>query len=100
MMKTTTYVKGQKAFLRKELREYMLTFGDMTQDEKNDLHEWVASGNSVYANPYCYSDDRGYPMDYITAMRFNDEFLAGDMGPLQAYSAEDDDLSMDDDFVF
>ena len=96
MMKTATYVKGQKAFLRKELREYMLTFGDMTEDEKNDLHEWVASGNSVYTNPYCYCDDSGHVMDYITAIRVNDEFLAGDMGPLLAYPEDDDDRGMDD----
>jgi hypothetical protein len=42
----------------------------------------LASGNSVYDNPYCISDDSGRPMDYIGAIRVNLEMLAGEMGPL------------------
>ena len=79
MLKTAIYDKSTKTFLLKELREYMRTVGGMTEDEKNDLHEWVASGNSAYDNPYYYSDDRGQPMDYISAMRVNDEMLAEKM---------------------
>ena len=68
--------KFNKAYIRKELREYMLTVGDITDDEKDDLYEWVKSGNSVYDNPCYYSDDRGNPMDYISTVRVVKEQLA------------------------
>jgi len=80
MIKTATYDKSLKAFLHKELKGYVRSAGCMTEGEKNGLHEWVASGNSVYDNPYYYSDDCGQPMDYISAVRVNDEMLAEKMG--------------------
>jgi len=70
MMSTTKVDKSIKAFLRKELREYMGTIGHITADEKKDLLEWVEDGNSVYSNPAIISDDNGCPMDYINARRF------------------------------
>ena len=79
--------KCNEACLRKELREYMSAIGDITDDEKNNLYEWVASGNSAYDNPYYYSDDRGNPMDYISTMRVIKEQLA-EMESLQANPAE------------
>jgi len=59
--------------LRLELKEYMRKVGDITEDEKKDLHEWVSAGNSVYDNPCLYSDDRGDPMDFISAIRMDNE---------------------------
>jgi len=67
---------------------YLLTFGDITEDEKRDLREWVAAGNSVYDNPCHYCDEKGSPMDYISAMRVLDEQLA-ENALLQAYSSDD-----------
>jgi len=80
--------KGNKAHLRNELREYLLTVGDITDDEKNNLYEWVASGNSVYDNPHYYSDDRGNPMDYISTVRVIKEQLA-EMESLQLCPVEE-----------
>jgi hypothetical protein len=61
VMKTIISDKCRNAYLHKELREHMLTVGDITDEEKNDLYEWVASSNSSYDNPCYYSDDRGNP---------------------------------------
>ena len=45
----------------------------MTEDEKIDLREWTVAGNSVYDNPYFYSDDHGAPMDFINAIRMDND---------------------------
>jgi len=68
-MATINLDKAARSLLRKEMNTYMQNIGDMTVDEKNDLYEWVASGNSVYDNPFCYSDERGNPLDYLSTMR-------------------------------
>jgi len=48
---------------------YLLTIGDITEDEKRDLIEWLERGYSVYSNPYLLSDERGQPMDFIHGCR-------------------------------
>ena len=45
----------------------------MTKDELRELKKWVASGRSPYDNgDYIYSEN-GCPMDFVSAMRFQDE---------------------------
>jgi hypothetical protein len=60
--------------LRSQLKEYELAIGDMTEEERTDLREWVSAGNSVYCNPHLLYEESGSPFDYITAIR-----IAGDM---------------------
>ena len=55
--------------LKKELREYLETIGDISEDERSGLLEWVGSGNSVYDNPGCLCDEGGRPLDYIDGIR-------------------------------
>jgi len=50
--------------------------GNLTVTEKNELREWVASGNSAYDNPYYLCDERGCPLDFISAVRLTAEFVA------------------------
>jgi len=64
--------KELKSMLRDELRRYETTIGPMTEEERKELREWVKGGNSPYDNPFCMSDDYGYPSDYITAIRDNE----------------------------
>lgn len=73
MKKKRTFDKNQKDFLRRELKEYKGTIGVMTEDEKKELYEWVAAGNSVHDNPYYIYGEDGHPMDYITAIRLNED---------------------------
>ena len=62
------------AYLKREAAEYMKTT-DMTQEERQELLAWVKDGNSVYANPSLLSDDRGRPMDFIAALRIDDDMI-------------------------
>lgn len=48
---------------------YLLTVGGITEEERDDLEEWAAGGNSVYENPYLFCDESGRPMDFINACR-------------------------------
>jgi len=65
--------KAFKALLRAEMEEYMITIGELTATEKQDLRRWVADGNSVHDNPCSLYDEDGHPMDYINAVRVNAE---------------------------
>jgi len=50
---------------------YLLTVGDITEDEMRDLIDWVAAGRSVYDNPCLIYDESGRPMDFINACRMD-----------------------------
>lgn len=65
--------KEIKSMLRSELKRYMSEIGILTPGEERDLREWVAAGNSVYDNPYCFYREDGWPMDYITADRIAED---------------------------
>jgi len=65
--------KDRKDMLRKELKQYIVTFGEMTPEELNEVHRWVKKGNSVHDNPCYLADEDGRVMDYITAIRINDD---------------------------
>ena len=66
-------MKDVRAMLRKELREYEAKIGDMTPEERNELHKWVAAGNQAICNPYYLCGDGGHPLDYITAIRIAED---------------------------
>jgi hypothetical protein len=55
--------------LRRELKQYEISIGDLTPDERKTLNEWVADGNSVWNNPSCIAGEDGSPLCYITAIR-------------------------------
>jgi len=69
--------KEIRCFLRRELTEYKRKIGHITPDEKEALNEWVATGNSVYDNPYGIYGEHGFAMDYIWAIRNYDELFGG-----------------------
>lgn len=62
-------VKEHKKELRRDLREYERTIADLTDEERINLHLWVADGNSIYENPYHMTDSSYRPLDYIEAIR-------------------------------
>ena len=59
---------------RAEMRQYLLRFPDATQEEIQDLREWVRSGHSPYDNGDFISTESGGPMDFINARRFQEEY--------------------------
>ena len=73
MKKAGTLDKNRKDSLRRQLKEYEATIGTLTEDERKELREWVATGNSVHDNPYSIYGEDGYPMDYINAIRYDKE---------------------------
>lgn len=42
---------------------------EITQTERKELLDWVHGGRSVYDNPWYMADERGQPVDYVSAMR-------------------------------
>jgi len=65
--------KSIRDILRRELKEYEQTVGELTLDERKELHEWVKAGNSVRENPALIYGEDGGPMDYISAIMIIDD---------------------------
>jgi len=81
--------KGE--YLRGSLEEYMASIGSLTDEEKQELSEWVASGNSVYDNPHFFSDERGFPLGFIEAFRANIDMCENPSDYFRMESPESDD---------
>ena len=66
---TAFWELGLKIRRLQAMETYPLIIDNMTEDERHDLHEWVADGNSPYDNPFLLCDDSGRPMDFINGCR-------------------------------
>lgn len=62
-------VTGEEQLYLKESLVIYAQEKPMTLGEREELNEWVASGNSPYANSYGYCFENGRIMDFIEAMR-------------------------------
>jgi len=58
------------------LHEYVEMFDDMTQEEKDELREWMAHGKNVNSNPYMFYGENGCLMDFINASRTAENMAA------------------------
>jgi hypothetical protein len=58
------------------LQEYVKMFDSMTIEEKDELREWMANGNSINSNPYLLYGENGVLMDFIDARRTNEDMMA------------------------
>ena len=58
-----------KRLQRQIVETYLTTIDGVTEEERNDLYEWVAGGDSVYDNPCSIYDESGQPMDFINGCR-------------------------------
>lgn len=58
------------------LNEYEKMFDSLSQEEKHELREWMADGNSVNSNPHLIYGETGRPMDFIAAARIAGEMTA------------------------
>ena len=63
----------RKEILRKELKDYLLVVGPLTENERMELREWIMAGNSIKDNPYMLYDESGWPMDFINGCRVGDD---------------------------
>ena len=58
-----------REFLTEQLKKYEKEMA-MTSEERKELHKWVARGRSPYDNgDYIYGEN-GWPMDFVSALRF------------------------------
>ena len=92
--------KSVKAFLRKQLSEYMGTIGCITAEEKKDLLEWVKDGYSVYSNPYNIAFENGWEMDYINGCRFAADMAEEMMNPDRGQLAVSQEIDLIDGVPF
>ena len=61
-----------RELLTEQLKQYEKEM-QMTSEERQELYKWVASGRSPYDNgDYIYGDN-GCPLDFVGAMRFEEE---------------------------
>ena len=63
-----------REFLAEQLKKYEKEMA-MTSAERKELHKWVASGRSPYDNGDYICGENGWPMDFVSAMRFVNEQL-------------------------
>lgn len=61
-----------REFLIEQLKKYEKEMA-MTSDERQELHKWVARGRSPYDNGDYICGENGWPMDFVSALRFQDE---------------------------
>ena len=66
-------MKPSKAFLKREMREYLQSVPDATPEEIAELKAWVAAGNSPYCNPTYIADEHGCEMPFIHGLRAEQE---------------------------
>lgn len=64
--------RENRELLTEQLRQYEKEMR-MTSDERKELHKWVASGRSPYDNGDYICTDGGYPLDFVSALRFEKE---------------------------
>lgn len=63
----------RQQFLQDRLVEYLHKMPDASPDEISDLKNWVKEGNDPYDNPFMACNESGFPMDFISAIRFEKE---------------------------
>ena len=76
-MKPTTQITGKNIMgePNRLLKEYEAGIDSITAEERRELHKWIADGNSPYDNPCLLYEEDGCLMDYISAIRINDDML-------------------------
>lgn len=60
---------------RPDVKDYLKTIPDITKEEKASLLNWLKEGNSPYSNDRYASDRHGRPLDYIDAIRAEQEAI-------------------------
>ncbi len=58
--------------LSAQLKQYEKEMA-MTSEERRELHKWVASGRSPYDNGDYICGENGWPLDFVSALRFEKE---------------------------
>jgi hypothetical protein len=70
-------MKPSNSYLPREMRNYLVTVPDVTEQELSALTAWVQQGNSPYSNPSHIADEQGWELPFIHALRV-EQGLAGE----------------------
>jgi len=71
---------------------YLLTVDEISEDEIHGLKKWVASGNSIFENPYMIFDESGSQMDFINGCRVGLDMPRSPLGYFGSGNWDDEDL--------
>lgn len=66
-------MKPSQSYFCREMRSYLMTVPDATEQEITDLNVWVKHGNCPYSNPSHIADEQGREMPFIHALRAEQE---------------------------
>ncbi len=58
-----------------KMNEYLRTLGRTTPEERGKLRAWIKSAGTAYGNPWGLSEENGFSMDYISALRLVNAML-------------------------
>ena len=58
--------------IQREVMAYLKEH-NASKQERREVWQWVHHGADVYANPWLYAWSGGFPMDLISALRFDRE---------------------------
>jgi len=101
-MKIITVVDLElKKMFRKEiciLEEYEDMLDSMAIDEKEKLREWIAQGKSVNSNPCMLYNEKGCLMDFISAIRIEEDMSSNTEDYMRITTMDSDALY--DDILF
>ena len=64
---------GKQVFSQQEFRKYLRHYPDADCIEIAEVRNWMMKGFSPYENGNGLSDDNGKAMDFIAAMRYEEE---------------------------
>jgi len=68
----------KQEYLQELLKQYLNEIPDISKEELKDLKAWVKSGHSPYENGDYICLEGGGPMDFINALRFQEDLKPGD----------------------
>ena len=78
-MKFAANISQEKQeYLQELLKQYLKEIPDITKDELRDLKDWVKSGHSPYENGDYICLEGGGPVDFVSALRFQEELVPED----------------------
>ena len=78
--------------LRGFLMAYEAEIGDITRQERAELHKWVSDGHSPYDNPCLLYGENGRLLDFITAIRIDGDMMRN---PQDYFSGPDLETGID-----
>lgn len=66
------YMNERKYIIRQEMKDFENTY-PMTPSERKEVNKWVSNGNCIYTNPWYWYYENGNEMNYLDALRFEEE---------------------------